>query len=343
VTTGDIPDSAGALLAVEGLKTWFQIEGATTRSVDGVSFSMRRGETLAIVGESGSGKSVTSLSIMRLIPSPPGRIVAGSIRFEGRDGIVRDLATVDERQMFAIRGNEIGMIFQEPMTSLNPVHTVGAQIAEVLRLHRGQGRRAAKAGAVDMLARVGIADPATRALEYPHQMSGGMRQRVMIAMSLVCRPALLIADEPTTALDVTIQAQILDLLRRLRRETGMAVIFITHNLGVVAELADRVLVMYAGQAVEEAPVSTLLHHPLMPYTRGLLRSVPRLEDALHPGTRLTAIPGNVPDPLHRPGGCTFHPRCGHALPSVCDAARPALEQADAAHAVRCVRWQEIAA
>jgi oligopeptide/dipeptide ABC transporter ATP-binding protein len=341
VTTADIPASAGALLAVEGLKTWFQIEGATTRSVDGVSFSMRRGETLAIVGESGSGKSVTSLSIMRLIPSPPGRIVAGSIRFEGRDGIVRDLAAVDERQMFAIRGNEIGMIFQEPMTSLNPVHTVGAQIAEVLRLHRGQGRREAKDGAVDMLARVGIADPATRALEYPHQMSGGMRQRVMIAMSLVCRPALLIADEPTTALDVTIQAQILRLMQDLQAELRMGILFITHNLGVVAEIADRVAVMYAGRVVEEGGVEAIFDAPCHPYTRALLASIPRPDLMAHnPSARLAAIPGNVPIAGALPPGCAFAPRCPMAI-EACHAAVPDLDDAGDGHMTRCIRWREL--
>jgi len=341
VSRGDVSASAGDLLAVEGLKTWFQIEGTPTRSVDGVSFSMRRGETLALVGESGSGKSVTSLSIMRLIPSPPGRIVAGSIRFEGRDGIVRDLAAVDERQMFAIRGNEIGMIFQEPMTSLNPVHTVGAQIAEVLRLHRGHGRREAKAGAVDMLARVGIADPARRALEYPHQMSGGMRQRVMIAMSLVCRPALLIADEPTTALDVTIQAQILQLMQDLQAELRMGILFITHNLGVVAEIADRVAVMYAGRVVEEGGVEAIFDAPCHPYTRALLASIPRPDRmGRDPTARLAAIPGNVPIVGTLPPGCAFAPRCPMAR-EACRAAMPDLDDAGDGHMTRCIRWQDL--
>ena len=338
---GTVPDGTGNLLAVEGLKTWFQIEGTTTRSVDGVSFRMRRGETLAIVGESGSGKSVTALSIMRLIPSPPGRIVGGSIRFEGRDGVVRDLASLDERHMFSVRGNEIGMIFQEPMTSLNPVHTVGAQIAEVLRLHRGLGRREARAGAVDMLARVGIADPARRALEYPHQMSGGMRQRVMIAMSLVCRPALLIADEPTTALDVTIQAQILRLMQDLQAELRMGILFITHNLGVVAEIADRVAVMYAGRVVEEGGVEAIFDAPCHPYTRALLASIPRPDlKARDPSARLLSIPGNVPMGGAVPSGCAFAPRCPLAT-ETCHTVVPDLDEVGDGHLTRCPRWKNL--
>jgi oligopeptide transport system ATP-binding protein len=242
-----------------------------------------------------------------------------------------------------VRGRQIAMIFQEPMTSLNPVHTVGAQIVETLVFHERLSAEAATARAVELLDLVGITEPRRRLASYPHQLSGGMRQRVMIAIALACRPRVLIADEPTTALDVTIQAQILDLLRRLQRETGMAVIFITHNLGVVAELADRVLVMYAGQVVEEAPVAALLRHPLMPYSTGLLRSVPRLDAVLRKGVRLRAIQGNVPDPANKPVGCTFHPRCDHAVAAVCDSTRPALESAAQDHSVRCRRWREIAA
>ena len=229
------------------------------------------------------------------------------------------------------------------MASLNPVHTVGAQIVEPLTEHEGLSTAAATARAVELLDLVGISEPRRRLAAYPHHLSGGVRQRVMIAMALACRPAVLIADEPTTALDVTIQAQILDLLRRLQRDAQMAVIFITHNLGLVAELADRVLVMYAGQVVEEAAVATLLGRPLMPYTAGLLRSVPRLDAVLRGGRRLQGIPGNVPDPRHRPAGCSFHPRCAHALADVCDSTRPALERATPIHAVRCRRWQDIAA
>jgi oligopeptide/dipeptide ABC transporter ATP-binding protein len=332
---------APALLAVEGLCTEFRTEEAVLFAVNGVSFTLGRGETLAIVGESGSGKSVASLSIMRLIPSPPGRIVAGSIRFLGRDGVVRDLARLEERAMAGVRGNEIGMIFQEPMTSLNPVQAVGAQIAEVLRLHQRLGRRAAREGAVAMLDRVGIADATRRAREYPHQLSGGMRQRVMIAMALVCRPALLIADEPTTALDVTIQAQILHLVQDLQAELGMAVLFITHNLGVVAEVADRVAVMYAGQLVEQAPVAALFATPRHPYTRALLASMPRPDLRLADrSARLAAIPGSVPSMRERAQGCAFAPRCALAE-AACLAAPPPMVSVGEGHASRCRRWRTV--
>jgi oligopeptide/dipeptide ABC transporter ATP-binding protein len=328
------------LLAIEGLQTWFTVEGATAKSVDGVSLTLHRGETLAVVGESGSGKSVTSLSIMRLIPEPPGRIVAGSIRLKGRDGVTRDLAQLDERDMRTIRGNEIGMIFQEPMTSLNPVYTVGDQIGEALRRHQGLSKRAAFGRAVEMLEKVGIPDPARRALEYPHRLSGGMRQRVMIAMALACGPAVLIADEPTTALDVTIQAQILDLMRRLQAELGMSILFITHNLGVVAEIADRVAVMYAGRVVEEGGVHAVFARPRHPYTRALLASMPVLSaGARDPARRLAAIPGQVPSAAHLPDGCAFAPRC----PLVIDACRevpPPLDDAGDGHWVRCIRWRD---
>ena len=280
------------LLEVENLRTFFHADGAAARAVDGVSFTVGSGETLAIVGESGSGKSVTSLSIMRLISSPPGEIADGVVRFRGRD-----LLLLSEPAMRAVRGNEIGMIFQEPMSSLNPLLTVGEQIAEVVRLHQGLGRAAARRHAVEMLTRVNIPDPARRAGEYPHRLSGGMRQRVMIAMALACHPALLIADEPTTALDVTIQAQILQLIRTLQAEMGMSVLFITHNLGVVAQIADRVAVMYAGRIVEQGDVVTVLTSPRHPYTRALLRSIPRVEG----------------DAIQRGGGCRFRGRC-RALP-----------------------------
>jgi oligopeptide/dipeptide ABC transporter ATP-binding protein len=289
-----------------------------------------------VVGESGSGKSVSAAAIMGLLPaSLP--VLSGRIGFEGAD-----LLRAGPPALRALRGARIGMIFQEPMTALNPLMRVGAQIAEVMQVH---GRPVG--GAVPaLLEAVGLPDPARLARSYPHRLSGGQRQRVMIAMALALEPAVLIADEPTTALDVTIQAQILDLLRRLQAETGMSMIFITHNLGVVAEIATRVLVMYAGQVVEDAPVGAVLRRPRMPYTAGLIRSVPRLDAVLRRGERLAGVPGHVPDPLHRPAGCTFHPRCGHAQAVPCEAARPELQQVApshvASHWVRCARWQEIA-
>ncbi|WP_207459261.1 ABC transporter ATP-binding protein [Azospirillum sp. SYSU D00513] len=336
---------ADVTLDIRNLQTHFATDRGLSRAVDGVSFRVRRNETLAVVGESGSGKSVTSLSVMRLIQSPPGRIAGGEILFRGRDGAVRDLAREPERAMRSIRGNEIGMIFQEPMTSLNPVFSVGEQIGEALRRHRGLDRRAAREEAIGMLRTVGIPAPERRADEYPHQMSGGMRQRVMIAMALACRPTLLIADEPTTALDVTIQAQILDLMRRLQAETGTSILFITHNLGVVAEVAQRVAVMYAGRVVEEGDVRSLFRTPRHPYTRGLLACMPHLGQGRggqgQGGEgRLTAIPGNVPSPVARPPGCTFAPRCAYAEPA-CTAAEPVLETAGPDHTVRCRRWRDI--
>jgi oligopeptide/dipeptide ABC transporter ATP-binding protein len=322
------------LLAVENLQTHFFTDDGVVRAVDGVSFDIHPRETLAVVGESGSGKSVTSLSILRLVPEPPGRIVGGSIRFKGRDLLKLPLA-----EMRAIRGKEISMIFQEPMTSLNPVFTCGDQIAEALVLHERLDRRSARARAIDMLQLVGIPSPQQRVDEYPHQMSGGMRQRVMIAMALACKPSLLIADEPTTALDVTIQAQILELLKKLQQEFGMAVLLITHDLGVVAETADRVAVMYAGQVVEYAEVHTLFKRTRHPYTSGLMASLPRL------GVRqdtLRVIPGNVPNPAHFPAACRFHPRC----PCVVERCRthdPPVERIDGTHVSRCWRTSEIGA
>jgi oligopeptide transport system ATP-binding protein len=331
------------VLAVDELSVCFTGEGGPVDAVEGVSFRLREGETLAIVGESSSGKSVTALALMRLLAGPPGCIVRGSVKLSRPGGEVLDLLALPETQMASVRGRDIGMIFQEPMTSLNPVHRIGAQIAEGLQAHERISSRAAEERAVSLLDHVGIPEAALRARAYPHQLSGGMRQRAMIAMALACRPRVLIADEPTTALDVTIQAQILELIRNLQRETGMSVIFITHNLGVVAEIADRVLVMYAGQVVEDAPVGLLLRHPLMPYSAGLISSVPRLDHVRRRGGRLAAISGNVPDPRQRPAGCTFHPRCVHARAVPCEAARPPLEQAATDHAVRCVRWREIVA
>jgi oligopeptide/dipeptide ABC transporter ATP-binding protein len=294
------------ILEVSNLRTWFHTDVGIARAVDGVSFHVNPGETLGIVGESGSGKSVTSLSVMRLIPEPPGQIQPGSkIVFRGDEGEI-DLARASQEKMRTIRGNDIAMIFQEPMTSLNPVFRVGDQIMESLRLHRGLNKKDARDKAIEMLKLVGIPIPEQRIDEYPHQLSGGMRQRVMIAIALACDPKVLIADEPTTALDVTIQAQILELLNRLQEEMGMAIILITHDLGVVAETCDRVIVMYGGQVFEEGPVDDVFRNPQNPYTEGLLRSIPRL------GThkqRLAVIPGVVPSPLDWPSGCRFHARC----------------------------------
>ena len=327
--------STDRLLEVKNLKTYFDSDEGVVKAVDGVSFHIDKGETLGVVGESGSGKSVTSLSTMRLIPQPPGRFADGEIIFEGQD-----LLKKSEREMRRIRGNEISMIFQEPMTSLNPVYTVGDQIAEAIVLHQGKTRNQAMKLATEMLDLVGIPEPAKRVKNYPHQMSGGMRQRVMIAMALSCGPKLLIADEPTTALDVTIQAQILDLMRKLQQEIGMSILFITHDLGVVAEIADRVVVMYAGRAVEEADVESIYARPRMPYTGGLLNSIPRVDKAAEHQERLEAIPGNVPNPLFLPEGCAFHPRCKYAIEE-CKADIPKLEDTGGGHMVRCIRWDEI--
>ncbi|TGD95543.1 ABC transporter ATP-binding protein [Methylobacterium nonmethylotrophicum] len=308
------------LLSVENLQVHFRTPDGVNRAVDGVSFAIRAGETLAVVGESGCGKSVTSMSILRLLPEPPARL-AGAIRFEGRD-----LLQLPEREMRRIRGNAISVIFQEPMTSLNPVLSVGRQIGETLRLHQGLSRKEAEERAVEMLALVGIPEPRRRVREYPHQLSGGMRQRVMIAIALACSPKLLIADEPTTALDVTIQAQILDLMRDLKRRVGAAIMLITHDLGVVAEVADRVVVMYAGRKVEEASVRDLFRAPRHPYTRGLMGAVPRLGAAERPGAaqRLAEIPGMVPSLKTRIDGCVFAGRCP-AVTDLCRIHAPALE------------------
>lgn len=323
------------LLSVTDLHTQFRSGGEIARAVDGVSFVLRRGETLAIVGESGSGKSVTSLSIMRLVPTPPGETTAGSVLFQNRD-----LLRLSERAMRKVRGNEIGMIFQEPMSSLNPLLTAGEQIAEVVRAHRGLSRAAAERHSIDMLAQVQIPDPALRAAEYPHRLSGGMRQRVMIAMALACHPSLLIADEPTTALDVTIQAQILDLMRNLQAELAMSVLFITHNLGVVAEIADRVAVMYAGRIVEQGTVSTVFARPLHPYTIALLASIPRVEGGgRDPAHRLASIPGQVPSAAALPPGCAYAPRCGRVT-EFCRHTAPPVEQAFPGHDVRCHHWRD---
>src|SRR5467141_2594606 len=289
------------LLEVENLHTYFQTREGLVCAVEGVSFHLDRGELLGLVGESGCGKSMTALSIMRLIAAP-GEIVAGEILFDGKN-----LLQLSNREMRAVRGNDIAMIFQDPMTSLNPVFTVGEQIAEALRLHRGLSRKAARAAAIEAMREVSIPDPALRADDYPHQLSGGMRQRVMIAMALSCNPKVLIADEPTTALDVTIQAQILDLIRELQVRLGLAVILVTHDLGIVSEYADDVTILYAARVMEQAPSAELFRNPLNPYTRGLLESIPGIDGTKH--RRLRAIPGTIPSAVNPPSGCRFHPRC----------------------------------
>jgi oligopeptide/dipeptide ABC transporter ATP-binding protein len=315
-----------SLLAVEGLTMEFPHAERAARAIDGVSFTVDRGEVLGLVGESGCGKSMTALCLMRLVP-PPGRISAGRVVFGGTD-----LLTLPERAMRRVRGARIGMIFQEPMTALNPVLTAGFQIAEAIRVHRAVSAREASRRAIELLAEVGIPEPAARANDYPHQLSGGMRQRVMIAMAIACEPELLIADEPTTALDVTIQAEILDLLRGLRERHGMALILITHDLGVVAEQADRVAIMYAGRIVEEASTRELFAHPLHPYTRLLLGSMPTL--GVH-RDRLETIPGSVPDITRRPSGCSFRDRCPLAT-AECAIEPPALVEKAPAHTAACI-------
>ncbi|HTV43872.1 MAG TPA: ABC transporter ATP-binding protein [Stellaceae bacterium] len=326
------------ILELADLNTWFFGRDAVVRAVDGISFHVLPGETLAIVGESGCGKSVTALSILRLVP-PPGRIVSGAIRFAGQD-----LLALDEVRMRQLRGNQISMIFQEPMTSLNPVLKIGHQVAEILRVHRGLGRAAALAAAVDLLRLVHIPEAGRRIGAYPHQLSGGMRQRVMIAMALACNPKLLIADEPTTALDVTIQAQILDLMRELKQKIDAAIILITHDLGVVAEMAQRVLVMYAGRLAEAAPVTALFRQPLHPYTRGLLGSMPRLGSSLDPTAprRLVEIPGTVPSPTAALDGCRFAARCSLAT-EICRRRTPVFEMKQPGHFAACFHAERVAA
>ena len=314
------------LLRVDNLRTYFDTLDGTVRSVDGVSYDVHAGQTLGVVGESGCGKSVTALSILRLVPQPPGRYVGGRILFHGMD-----LLALSERDMRAIRGDRISMVFQEPMSSLNPVMMVGQQIAEVVQLHQGKSRRESVEWAVEMLANVQIPEPRRRASEYPFQMSGGMRQRVMIALALACHPDLLIADEPTTALDVTIQAQVLDLLQDLQQRMGMAIVLITHDLGVVAEHCDRVVVMYAGRKVEEAPVQRLFEQPLHPYTKALMASMPQMGANVR---RLPEIPGMVPPPYQHPIGCAFAARCSHAG-ARCHVEIPPFESEANDHGVAC--------
>ncbi len=331
-----------AVLEVEDLKVTFTTPVGDVLVPSGVSFSLAPGETLALVGESGSGKSVTSLALMRLMPPGSRTRLEGTVRLLAGDGRHRDLLTLSAEEMRRVRGNEISMVFQEPMTSLNPVHRVGEQVAEALRWHRDVSKAETRERALELLELVGISEPRKRLESFPHELSGGMRQRVMIAMALACDPKILIADEPTTALDVTVQAQILRLLKDLQERTGMGIIFITHNLGVVAEVADRVMVMYAGKIVEQAAVGPLFARPLMPYTAGLLRSMPRVRFAEARHRPLETIGGNVPDPLALPAGCAFHPRCSHFEAGRCDAAVPPLETIAEDRALRCLRWREIA-
>jgi peptide/nickel transport system ATP-binding protein len=320
------------LLEIRGLKTHFDTEDGTVRAVDGVDLAIDRGETLGVVGESGCGKTVTAMTVLKLIQMPPGRIAAGSISWLGRD-----LVPLGAKDMRRIRSKEIAIIFQEPMTSLNPVYTVGEQIAEVVRLHESLTRRDALDRTIEMLRLVHIPTPERRVHNYPHQFSGGMRQRVMIAMALSCNPKLLIADEPTTALDVTIQAQILDLLGEMKSRFGMAIMLITHAMGVVAETAQRVVVMYAGRVVEEASVEQLFANPLHPYTQGLIRSIPRIDTSVGKKQRLEAIAGMVPSLIEPPPGCRFAPRCKFARPA-CTEAVPELRVIDAGHKVACILY-----
>ncbi|WP_029006133.1 dipeptide/oligopeptide/nickel ABC transporter permease/ATP-binding protein [Azorhizobium doebereinerae] len=338
----------GKMLDVRGLVTEIATPRGVIRALDGVSFSVRPGETVALVGESGSGKSMTGLSIMQLLPRRVGRIAGGEILY-AREGAERsgasaaaavDLARIPAARMRAHRGQEIGMVFQEPMACLNPVYTVGFQLTEALRAHGRMTKAEARARAEEELRRVGIPDPARRLNDYPHQLSGGMRQRVAIAIALCGRPRLLIADEPTTALDVTVQAQILVLLDDIRKMQGIGLVFITHNLGVVAEIADRVVVMYCGQVVEDGPVEDIFYRPLHPYTRGLIASVPQDGGSADKSRQLFSIPGTVPNPLDLPPGCRFAPRCPEAI-AACTKAPPAMEAAGAGHQVRCIRWREI--
>ncbi len=338
-TAGDAPKRAAPpLLELQDVTVAFSGSLGDLNAVDRICMTIASAEIMALVGESGCGKSVTSLAIMGLLPRPGARVTSGEIRLCVDDGTPRDLARISDRRMRDIRGNTIAMIFQEPMTSLNPLETIGNQVAESLVTHRDvdwpEGRRAA----AELLARVGLSDPEKKLEAFPHELSGGMRQRVMIAMALACRPQLLIADEPTTALDVTVQAQILDLIRALRRDYAMAVLFITHDLGVVAEIADRVSVMYAGQIVESGTVRDVLKRPRHPYTRALLESLPRVDRR---GGKLPTIPGIVPDLRDIPSGCRFHPRCAVAKPGHCDATPPVVETLADGATVRCLRWRDL--
>ncbi|MGC8779990.1 MAG: ABC transporter ATP-binding protein [Anaerolineae bacterium] len=322
------------LLSVRDLRTYFFQDEGTVKAVDGASFEILEGQTLGVVGESGCGKSVTARSILRIV-EPPGRIVAGEILWRGTDGEVRDLAKLDAdgRVMRSIRGREIGLVFQEPMTSFSPVHTVGNQLMEAIRLHMRVSAAEARQRAIESLRQVGIPQPERRIDDYAFQLSGGLRQRAMIAVALSCDPRLLIADEPTTALDVTTQAQILDLLRNLQAQRGMAIMLITHNLGVVAEMCDHVVVMYLGQVVESGPVDAIFHNAKHPYTRALLRSIPSIESPSR--VKLHTIAGSIPHPYNRPAGCPFHPRCPDRIRGVCDRHEPTLRPVEAGQSVSC--------
>jgi oligopeptide/dipeptide ABC transporter ATP-binding protein len=324
------------VLSVEDLRVRFDTAAGEVRAVDGVSFDVRAGEVFALIGESGSGKSVTAMSILGLLPVPPARIASGRVLWGGTD-----LLAADEEQLRQVRGNEIAMVFQDPLSALNPVHTVGRQIGETVRAHRGMSKKQARAHAVDMLGLVGIPRPAERVDAYPHEFSGGMRQRVMIAMAVACSPRLLIADEPTTALDVTVQAQVLDVISAVTDEIGSAVMLITHDLGVVAGLADRVLVMYAGREVEQGTVDEIFYGTGHPYTLGLMASLPRLDDV--DGVPLRPIPGAPPSLLQVPSGCAFHPRCEFAVPGRCDTEDPVVRTVAGTHASACLRFDEVPA
>lgn len=327
------------VLTVEDLNIGFRSEGRDVTVVRDVSFTLEAGKTLALVGESGSGKSVTSLGIMGLLPPPPQSRTSGRILLHSETDT--DLLSLSEARMRRVRGDRIAMIFQEPLTSLNPVHTIGDQIVEAIRSHRRMSRRKARDRAVELIGQVGIPDAPARLGTYPHELSGGMRQRIMIAIALALEPDILIADEPTTALDVTVQAQILDLLRRMQEETGMAMLFITHDFGVVADVADRTIVMYAGEVVEQGATETVLGHPLMPYTQGLMNSVPQLETAGLKEGDLQTIEGFVPDPAALPKGCSFHPRCVYMREGLCDVPPVPVEDAGDGHLVRCKRWKKL--
>jgi len=322
------------MLSVRDLRIRFDTSNGEVNAVDGVSFEVHAGEVFAIIGESGSGKSVTAMSLLGLLPTPPARIASGEVLWEGND-----LLQVDDARLRQVRGGEIAMIFQDPLTALNPVHTVGRQIAEMVRTHRGMSKSQARAHAVDMLGLVGIPRPSERVDSFPHEFSGGMRQRVMIAMAIACQPKLLIADEPTTALDVTVQAQVLEVISSIKDEIGSSVLLITHDLGVVAGLADRVMVMYAGREVEQGTVDEIFYSTSHPYTLGLLASLPRLDDI--EGGQLQPIPGAPPSLLRVPSGCAFHPRCRFALPGLCDSRTPMTEVVTGSHASACLRVADI--
>jgi peptide/nickel transport system ATP-binding protein len=328
------PVTEAPLLDIKGLKTYFASDDGMVQAVDGVDLAIHRGETVCVVGESGCGKTVTALSVLKLIAMPPGRIVAGQILWQGRD-----IVPMQPDEINRIRAKEIAIVFQEPMTSLNPVYTIGDQISEVIQLHEGLSRRAVLDRTIEMLQLVQIPNAKRRVNDYPHQFSGGMRQRVMIAMALSCNPKLLIADEPTTALDVTIQAQILDLLQEMKSRLGMSIMLITHAMGVVAETAQRVVVMYAGKVVEEASVEQLFDNPRHPYTQGLIRSIPRIDMATKHKSRLETIAGTVPKLLNPPIGCRFAPRCRFAI-NECTTAQPPLREIETGHKVACIRAEE---